>query len=61
VIDPDTEMTAGTNSLVTRISQAGIDLVGPGDGENEVARFLEENGSGLYAVALRVADLNEAE
>ncbi|WP_255152061.1 VOC family protein [Halorarius halobius] len=57
-----TETVAGTNNLVSRISPDGqLDLAGPGDGDNEVARFLEENGPGLYGVAFRVADLDEAE
>jgi len=57
-----TETTAGSNRLVSRISADGqIDLAGPGDGDNEVARFLENEGPGLYAVAFRVADLEEAE
>lgn len=57
-----TETVAGENNLVSRISPDGqIDLAGPGDGDNEVARFLEEHGPGLYGVAFRVADLDEAE
>lgn len=57
-----TETAAGTNHLVSRISADGqLDLAGPADGDNEVARFLEERGPGLYAVAFRVADLKEAE
>lgn len=57
-----TETTAGSNRLVSRISADGqIDLAGPGDGDNEVARFLENEGPGLYGVAFRVTDLNEAE
>lgn len=57
-----TETTAGSNRLVSRISGDGqIDLAGPGDGENEVARFLDMHGPGLYGVAFRVADLDEAE
>ncbi|WP_255767544.1 VOC family protein [Haladaptatus halobius] len=57
-----TETVAGTNNLVSRISPDGqLDLAGPGDGNNEVTRFLEEHGPGLYGVAFRVADLDEAE
>lgn len=57
-----TETTAGSNQLVSRISADGqIDLAGPGDGDNEVARFLETQGPGLYGVAFRVADLEAAE
>lgn len=62
LFDATTETTAGSNRLVSRISADGqIDLAGPGDGENEVARFLEEQGPGLYGVAFRVADLDDAE
>lgn len=57
-----TETVAGTNHLVSRISPDGqLDLAGPGDGDNEVSRFLEENGPGLYGAAFRVADLDAAE
>lgn len=56
-----TETAGGTNHLASRISgDAQIDLAGPKDGDNEVARFLEEHGPGLYAVAFRVADLEAA-
>ena len=56
-----TDTTAGQNRLASRISADGqIDLAGPMDGENEVARFLENNGPGLYGVAFRVADLEAA-
>lgn len=57
-----TDTVAGQNNLVSRISPDGqIDLAGPADGDNEVARFLEENGPGLYGVAFRVFNLEEAQ
>ena len=57
-----TETIVGSNRLVSRISADGqIDLAGPGDGDNEVARFIENNGPGLYGVAFRVMDLDAAE
>ena len=59
--EAETDTTAGENRLVSRISAGGqIDLAGPADGDNEVARFLENHGPGLYGVAFRVADLDEA-
>lgn len=57
-----TDTAGGTSHLASRISgDAQVDLVGPKDGDNEVARFLDEHGPGLYAVAFRVADLAAAE
>jgi hypothetical protein len=59
-----TETDAGTNDLRSVIDTAGvgIDVVAPEPGEedNAVARFVEEHGTGLYALALRVADLETA-
>lgn len=59
-IEPDTDTVRGQQALASRISPANIDLVAPRSEANEVARFLEEQGSGLYALAFQVADLEEA-
>jgi hypothetical protein len=59
-----TETDAGTNHLRSVIDTAGvgIDVVQPepGDEDNALGRFVEEHGTGLYALALRVADLKAA-
>lgn len=59
-----TETTAGENDLESVIDTAGIglDVVQPDgeDDDNAVGRFIEEYGTGLYAIAFRVADLETA-
>ncbi|MEF8842345.1 MAG: VOC family protein [Haloarculaceae archaeon] len=60
-VRPTTETDAGEQALRMLVSAAGVELISPeGDG-NEVARFVEEHGPGLYALSLRVADLDAAE
>lgn len=60
-MEPTTSTDHGQQAVANVISTAGVELVSPrGDGDNEVARFLEENGPGLYAISIRVADLDEA-
>lgn len=59
--EPTTSTDHGEQAVANVISGAGVELVTPrGDGDNEVARFLAENGPGLYAVSIRVADLEAA-
>jgi len=59
-----TETDAGENRLRSVIDRAGvgIDVVQPepGDEDNALGRFVEERGTGLYALALQVADLEAA-
>jgi hypothetical protein len=59
-----TETTAGEHDLQSVIdtSGVGIDLVqsNSAEGDDTVARFIDEHGTGLYALALQVADLAEA-
>ena len=59
-----TETTAGANHLRSVIDTAGvgIDVVAPepGDADDALGRFVEERGTGLYALALHVADLEAA-
>lgn len=62
ILEPATETNTGEHPLVTTIS-ANLDLTSPRDledEENEVARFLDEKGAGLYGLAFQVADLQEA-
>lgn len=42
------------------LSSTGFQLVGPGDGDGPVAHFLEEHGPGVFAIGVRVADLDAA-
>lgn len=61
VAEPTTSTDHGQQAVANVISAAGVELVTPReDGDNEVARFLEENGPGLYALSIRVADLEAA-
>lgn len=52
-IDPDGE------PVTNRTSAVGVEFV-TGDPGSPVAEFIEENGPGLYALALEVADLDVA-
>ncbi|MFC7156979.1 VOC family protein [Halomarina halobia] len=59
-----TETSGGENTLNSVIDTAGIgvDIVQPDpkDDDNAIANFVEEHGTGLYAIAFRVADLETA-
>lgn len=60
LLEPTTSTEHGGEAVANVLSPAGVELVSPrGDGA-EVARFLDENGPGLYAVSIRVHDLNAA-
>lgn len=50
----------GEQNMRSAVSDIGVDIVSPQDADNEVARFLEEHGPGLYSFVLRVADLEAA-
>lgn len=60
VIEPTTSTDAGSQALQMIISAAGVELITPNGEDNEVARFIEENGEGLYALSIRVSDLEAA-
>lgn len=60
-IQPTTETAAGSQAMDMVISAAGVEVITPKADDNEIARFIEENGPGLYALSLRVADLDAAE
>ncbi|MFB6170582.1 MAG: VOC family protein [Haloarculaceae archaeon] len=60
VIEPTTDTDAGAQAVANVISPAGVELVTPREDGNEVSRFLAEHGPGLYALSLRVTDLEEA-
>lgn len=38
----------------------GIELLSPGDADDAVASFLEDQGPGVYGIVLRVRDLEDA-
>jgi len=60
-IRPTTETETGEQALRMVISAAGVELITPEEDGNEVARFIDQHGPGLYALSLRVADLDAAE
>jgi methylmalonyl-CoA/ethylmalonyl-CoA epimerase len=60
LLEPTTTTDTGRQDVANMISPSGIELVTARDGESEVARFIDENGPGLYAVSLRVHDLKMA-
>jgi methylmalonyl-CoA/ethylmalonyl-CoA epimerase len=60
IVEPTTETEAGDQAVANVISPTGVEILTPREDENEVTRFLEENGPGLYAMSIRVEDLDEA-
>lgn len=58
--EPTTDTDAGSQAIANVISPTGVEILTPREEGNEVTRFLEENGSGLYALSLRVEDLDAA-
>lgn len=59
-MEPTTDTGHGAQRVQNVSSPTGVELVAPRGEDNEVARFLEENGSGLYALSVRVRDLDAA-
>jgi 4-hydroxyphenylpyruvate dioxygenase-like putative hemolysin len=57
---PTTDTDAGSQDVENLLSEPGVELVAPRNEGDEVSRFIEENGPGLYAFSLRVADLATA-
>lgn len=60
LLEPTTSTDHGAQPVTNVISPTGVELVAPRSEDNEVARFLEEHGPGLYAVSIRVSDLEAA-
>jgi hypothetical protein len=54
------EMDIGGDTIVSRLDWSGVDLMTPGSEEGELAAYLDARGPGLYGLALRVSDLEEA-
>ncbi|UHQ96297.1 hypothetical protein HYG82_21810 (plasmid) [Natrinema halophilum] len=46
--------------LELTFSYPGIELIAPGDDDSPIAKYIDENGPGQYAVVFRVADLAAA-
>lgn len=61
LMEPTTSTDHGDQPVANVVSPTGVELVAPRSDENEVARFVEEHGPGLYAVSIRVADLDDAQ
>ncbi|MFB6171561.1 MAG: VOC family protein [Haloarculaceae archaeon] len=59
--EPTTDTDKGSQSVMNLISSSGVELVAPRGEDNEVSRFIEERGPGLYAFSVRVADVEAAE
>lgn len=59
-LEPTTDTDSGAQAVANVISPSGVEILTPREDGNEVTRFLEENGPGLYAVSIRVADLDAA-
>jgi len=60
LMEPTTTTEDGPQEVANVISETGLEIVTPRGEDNEVSRFLEENGPGLYALSLRVEDLETA-
>lgn len=59
--EPTTDTEKGAQNVMNLISPSGVELVAPRDEDNEVSQFIEKNGPGLYALSIRVADIEAAE
>ncbi|WP_276260535.1 VOC family protein [Haloglomus litoreum] len=60
LMEPTTETASGEQPVANLLSPSGVELVTPRSEDGQVARFLEHNGPGLYAVSIRVGDLAAA-
>jgi 4-hydroxyphenylpyruvate dioxygenase-like putative hemolysin len=59
--EPTTDTEKGSQDVMNLISPSGVEIVSPRGEDNEVSRFIEQNGPGLYAISMRVADIEVAE
>lgn len=59
VIEGQTDPAAGEQRLHYAYGHPGVEFISPRE-DNEVQRFLDENGPGMYGLVFRVADLEEA-
>lgn len=58
--EAETDSPAGVQRMRLSYADPGVEILTPEDEENEVARFIAENGPGLYGFVLRVDDLEAA-
>lgn len=58
--DAETESPAGVQRMQLSYADPGVEILSPEDEENEVARFIDEHGPGLYGFVLKVDDLDAA-
>jgi 4-hydroxyphenylpyruvate dioxygenase-like putative hemolysin len=49
----------GEEALSGRMDYSGVDIISPAS-DGEIARFVEEEGPGLYGISLRVSDAEAA-
>jgi len=54
-----TDMDTGEQALAGKMTHEGIDVIEP-RANNEIQRYLDEYGSGLYGLSVRVEDKEEA-
>lgn len=56
----ETDSPAGVQRMRLTHADPGIEVITPVDDDNEVARFIEANGPGIYGFVIRVDDLDDA-
>lgn len=56
----ETEAPAGIQRMRLSYADPGIEIITPVDEDNEVARFIDANGPGIYGFVIRVDDLDTA-
>lgn len=56
----ETESPAGIQRMRLTYADPGIEIITPVDEDNEVARYIEANGPGIYGFVIRVDDLESA-
>lgn len=56
----ETDSPAGLQRMRLAYAEPGVEVIVPVDEDNEVARFIQENGPGIYGFVFRVDDLDAA-
>jgi hypothetical protein len=59
-IVPEMSTREGRQSVIARMSNVGIELIEPKEEGDALDDYLDEYGSGLYSIDLRVVDLDAA-
>jgi 4-hydroxyphenylpyruvate dioxygenase-like putative hemolysin len=60
LVEGKTETKKGQQLLRSKLNHTGLDIVAAEEESNEMSRFVEEHGRGLYGIGIRVADIDEA-